>query len=61
MMIKKGKFFENKLIDFENQLADLEVLFHNLDGIEQGVMQLDTQGKGFVECDELLELVQEKL
>jgi Ca2+-binding EF-hand superfamily protein len=40
----------------------LEVLFHNLEGIDQGLMQqLDKDGRGYVELDELVELVEAKL
>ena len=66
MMIRKGK--DNKLkltfncVDYESQLADLEVLFHNLEGVDQGLMQqYDKEGRGHVELDELLELVQSSL
>lgn len=64
MMIKKGKSTINssKHIDYDTQLSDLEVLFHNLEGIDQGLMQqLDKDGRGYVEVDELVELVEAKL
>jgi len=64
MMIKKGKSTINSSqnIDYDTQLSDLEVLFHNLEGIDQGLMQqLDKDGRGYVEVDELVELVEAKL
>lgn len=64
MMIKKGKSTINssQRIDYDTQLSDLEVLFHNLEGIDQGLMQqLDKDGRGYVEVDELVELVEAKL
>ena len=64
MMIKKGKSTINssQTIDYDTQLSDLEVLFHNLEGIDQGLMQqLDKDGRGYVEVDELVELAEAKL
>ena len=41
-------------IEYQSQLSDIEVLFHNTEGIEMAInSKLDRLGKGYVKLDEL--------